>query len=77
EGNAFASTGNVREDLLSITSVHPMREEGVDELLRKADAGWDTVEKLVNKGELVKLVYEGKRFYMRKLPGVKRERERR
>jgi len=49
----------------------------VDELLRKADAGWDTVEKLVNKGELVKLVYEGKRFYMRKLPGVKRGRERR
>ena len=77
EGNAFASTGNVREDLLSITSVHPMREEGVDELLRKADAGWDTVEKLVNKGELVKLVYEGKRFYMRKLPGVKRGSERR
>ena len=27
EGNAFAFTGNVEEDLLSVTSVHPMREE--------------------------------------------------
>ena len=26
EGNAFAFTGNVEEDLLSVTSVHPMRE---------------------------------------------------
>ena len=35
EGNAFASTGNVEEDLLSITSVHPMREEAVSEFLRE------------------------------------------
>jgi len=34
EGNAFASTGNVEEDLLSITAVHPMREEGVKKLLK-------------------------------------------
>jgi len=72
EGNAFASTGNVEEDLMSITSVHPMREEGVDALLRKVNAGWDVVEKLVDEGKLVELKYEGKRFYMRKLPGVKR-----
>ena len=29
EGNAFAFTGNVEEDLLSITAVHPMREDAV------------------------------------------------
>lgn len=27
EGNAFAFTGDVEEDLLSITAVHPMRED--------------------------------------------------
>ena len=27
EGNAFACTGDVVEDLLEITAVHPMREE--------------------------------------------------
>jgi len=34
EGNAFASTGNATNDLLSITAVHPMREEAVKELLK-------------------------------------------
>ena len=68
EGNAFASTGNVEEDLLSITAVHPMREEAVRELLRKAGAGWETVERLIREGKLIELEYGGKRFYMRALP---------
>jgi len=38
EGNAFAFTGNVEEDLLSITSVHPMREDAVKDFLKKANA---------------------------------------
>jgi len=32
EGNDFAFTGNTEDDLLSITSVHPMREEAVIEI---------------------------------------------
>ncbi|NJE09758.1 radical SAM protein [Thermococcus sp. MAR1] len=68
EGNAFASTGNVEEDLLSITAVHPMREEAVRELLRKAGADWDVVERLLRDGKLIKLEYGGRRFYMRALP---------
>ena len=36
EGNAFASTGNVEEDLLSSTSVHPTRENAVKEYLTKS-----------------------------------------
>jgi wyosine [tRNA(Phe)-imidazoG37] synthetase (radical SAM superfamily) len=35
EGNAFALTGRVKEDLLSITALHPMRREAVDEFLKK------------------------------------------
>jgi len=68
EGNAFAFTGNVEDDLLSITSVHPMREEAVMELLRKADTGWEVVERLIKDTSLVELEYQGKKFYMRKLP---------
>jgi len=68
EGNAFASSGNVEQDLLSITSVHPMREEAVRELLRKADAGWAVIEKLIEDGNLMQVEYQGKRFYMRRLP---------
>ena len=72
EGNAFASTGDAAMDLLSITSVHPMREEGVEQLLMKSDSGWQVVDRLMGEGELVKLEYEEKTFYMRKLPDVKR-----
>jgi wyosine [tRNA(Phe)-imidazoG37] synthetase (radical SAM superfamily) len=68
EGNAFASTGNAKDDLLSITSVHPMREEAVTEFLKRAGTGWDTVEELVKNQSLVELQYQGKTFYMRKLP---------
>ena len=67
EGNAFAFTGNIEEDLLSITSVHPMREDAVGELLRKANADWSVVERLLAEGKLIKLDYNGKRFYMRRL----------
>ncbi len=67
EGNAFAFTGNIKEDLLSITAVHPMREEGVKELLRKANAGWEIIEKLLDEGKIIELEYEGHKYYMRKI----------
>ena len=66
EGNAFAFTGDVKEDLLSITSVHPMREEGVTEFLKKADADWGIVKRLIQDGKLVEVGYKGKKYYMRK-----------
>jgi len=68
EGNTFAFTGNVEDDLLSITSVHLMREEAVTELLRKAGTGWGVVEKLIKNGSLMELGYQGRKFYMRTLP---------
>ena len=66
EGNAFAFTGDVKRDLLSITSVHPMREEGVKELLKKADADWKIIKKLIKEGKLIEVEYQGKKYYMRK-----------
>jgi len=67
EGNAFAFTGDVEEDLLSITSVHPMREEAVDEFLARAGADWEAVRRLVAQDRLVEAEYGGHRFYLRKL----------
>jgi wyosine [tRNA(Phe)-imidazoG37] synthetase (radical SAM superfamily) len=66
EGNAFAFTGDVKRDLLSITSVHPMREEGIKELLKKADTDWEVVEKIIKDGKLIEVEYQGKKYYMRK-----------
>jgi len=68
EGNAFSFTGRVEEDLLSITSVHPMRKEAVKEFLKKTDTGWAIIEKLLLEDKLVELDYAGKLYYMRRLP---------
>jgi wyosine [tRNA(Phe)-imidazoG37] synthetase (radical SAM superfamily) len=66
EGNAFAFTGNVEEDILSITAVHPMREDSVKELLGKAHAGQDIVDKLVSREKLKVTSFNGNKYYMRK-----------
>ena len=70
EGNAFSSTGNAREDLLSITAVHPMREDAVQELLNRSGKGRDTVQRLVSEGSLVEVKYHGKKFYARRTAGT-------
>ena len=68
EGNAFASTGNVEEDLLSITAVHPMREEAVKAYLLKAGEDWELVLRLIEEGKLQKTEHQGSHFYLRRLP---------
>ena len=67
EGDAFAFTGNVKEDLLSITAVHPMRGEAVSEFLARAGMDWSVVCALINQGQLIEIEYEGMKFYMRNL----------
>ena len=67
EGNAFAFTGDVEKDLLSITAVHPMRQDAVTELLNKAEADWSVMNRLIEKGSMVKKMFQGKTFYARKM----------
>jgi wyosine [tRNA(Phe)-imidazoG37] synthetase (radical SAM superfamily) len=67
EGNAFASTGDLEDDLLSITAVHPMREDAVNELLTRAGASWPVVRRLVARDQLVETAYGGHTFYVRRL----------
>jgi wyosine [tRNA(Phe)-imidazoG37] synthetase (radical SAM superfamily) len=66
EGDAFAFTGNIEEDLLSITSVHPMRQDAVQKLLEKAEAGWDVVEDLIERKKLIEVEYKKRKFYVKK-----------
>lgn len=68
EGNAFAYTGNLEEDLLSIMSVHPVREDGLRELVSKANASWSIIENLLVQQKVIETEYNGKKFYLRKLP---------
>lgn len=69
EGDAFASTGDVRQDLLSIAAVHPLRESAVKQLLVKADASWSLVEELIRDEELKKVDYLGEHYFVRCIPG--------
>jgi wyosine [tRNA(Phe)-imidazoG37] synthetase (radical SAM superfamily) len=68
EGDAFAATGEVEDDLLAITAVHPLREEALRTLLAKAGADWRVVDRLLATGALRVVDYEGRRFYRRSVP---------
>jgi wyosine [tRNA(Phe)-imidazoG37] synthetase (radical SAM superfamily) len=65
EGNAFSSTGDAEEDILSITAVHPMREDAVVQLLSKSGSNWDLITQLIHQGKLVELQHLGRRYYLR------------
>jgi wyosine [tRNA(Phe)-imidazoG37] synthetase (radical SAM superfamily) len=67
EGNRFALTGDVEKDLLSITAVHPMREDAVSSFLARAGAAWSAVQRLVAEGELVEAEHGDHTFYLRRL----------
>lgn len=67
EGNSFAFTGNVEEDLLSITAVHPMRREAVSDFLERAEVDWRVIEDLIAEGKLTEAKFDGHTFCMRKL----------
>lgn len=67
EGNAFSLTGDVENDLLSIVSVHPMREEAVRKFLNRAGKDCSLVRNLINQNKLLETEYEGKKYFIRKL----------
>ena len=68
EATDFFFTGDPAEDILSITAVHPMRHEALKKVLQQRGNDFSIVDRLLEKGKLLKLDYRGKTFYMRKLP---------
>ncbi len=66
EGNEFSLTGNAKDDILAITSVHPMRDDAVKEFLNKAGEP-ELINNLVNEGKMVEIQYKGHQFYLRNL----------
>jgi wyosine [tRNA(Phe)-imidazoG37] synthetase (radical SAM superfamily) len=70
EGDAFSATGDAAADILSITAVHPLREEALRKLLARDGASWEVVERLIAAGKLIELEYQDHRFYLRRLPNA-------
>jgi wyosine [tRNA(Phe)-imidazoG37] synthetase (radical SAM superfamily) len=66
EGNTFSATGNLRKDILSITSVHPMREDAVTHMLSRYGKDRRFIDQMIKNEELIKSSYKEHTFYLRK-----------
>ena len=62
----FAFTGDIETDILSITAVHPMREEAVQTMLSRAGSSWEVVDRMLARGDLAETKYDGHVFYLRR-----------
>jgi wyosine [tRNA(Phe)-imidazoG37] synthetase (radical SAM superfamily) len=67
EGDSFTVTGNSESDLLSITAVHPMQERAVKSFLDRTGEDWTLINRLKEEGKLQEIVYDNKKFYLKKL----------
>ena len=65
EGPETGFTGNIYEDILNITAVHPLREDSLLKLLEKDNADYHVVESLIKQNLLRSAVYKGKKFFLR------------
>lgn len=63
----FFFTENITDDILSIASVHPIREDIVESLLEKRNASRSVISELIDQGSLIEYTYECKKFYKRNI----------
>jgi len=62
----FVSTGNLQEDILSITAVHPLREEPLRAMVSAAGGTWQVVEDLLADGSILTILYRDERYFFRR-----------
>jgi wyosine [tRNA(Phe)-imidazoG37] synthetase (radical SAM superfamily) len=67
EEEGFFFTEDIADDIISIASVHPIREDIVESLLEKRNANRSVISELINQGNLIEYTYEGKKFYKRNI----------
>ncbi len=66
EGTDTGFTGNAFEDIINICSVHPIRQDTMDELLFKNNANSTVLETLLHNNYVQKVEYKSNSFYIRK-----------
>jgi len=66
EGTNTGFTGNAFEDIINICSVHPIREDTMQELLKKNQADTTILETLMQNNYVQKIEYKSNIFYIRK-----------
>ena len=68
ENEDFIATGNISEEILGITAVHPLREVAVQKMIAAANADWSIVDELLGSRRLSKIDYQGESFYVHRNP---------
>ena len=63
----FFFTEDIADDIISIASVHPIREDLIENLLEKRNANRSVISELIDQGSLIEYTYEGKKFYKRNI----------
>ena len=65
EPDDFTTAGNLENEILKITSVHPMREESLKKLISKNGKKWNIIQKLIEKGNLKEVSYDNQKYFTR------------
>lgn len=65
EGTDTGYTGNIYEDILNITAVHPLREDTLLKLLQNDGAVYSVVDSLINQHLIKSIIYEGNKYFIR------------
>ncbi|MBA3072699.1 MAG: radical SAM protein [Anaerolineae bacterium] len=64
ENADFESTGNMVDDILAILAVHPIYENALRSMLKKAGADWSIIEGLLKAGTISTIQYRDKLFFI-------------
>jgi wyosine [tRNA(Phe)-imidazoG37] synthetase (radical SAM superfamily) len=65
EGTDAGFTGDIYEDILRITSVHPLHEDTIKELIKKEYSDMGVIDSLINEGQIKEVNYKGTVYYVR------------
>jgi wyosine [tRNA(Phe)-imidazoG37] synthetase (radical SAM superfamily) len=65
EGTDTGFTGNIYDDILNITAVHPLRQDSLIRLLRNNNADIKIVKSLIKQRLIRSTIYNGNKYYMR------------
>lgn len=66
EGTDTGFTGDIADDILRITSVHPLREDTIEELIKKDYSDIRVIDSLIDEGLIKKVNYKGYKYYVRR-----------
>jgi wyosine [tRNA(Phe)-imidazoG37] synthetase (radical SAM superfamily) len=65
EGTDTGFTGNIYDDILNITAVHPLRQDSLIRLLQNDNADFRVVKSLIKQRLIRSTIYNGNKYYLR------------